>query len=798
MLPLSVLYSTTVFSKSAGPASAQVFRLVLPSVRLAAAIAAAAVLFGYVPGRLLGTSRRGQGVLFLLFLMPLLLPRYMLYFAWALLLTPTNALGRYLSGSPETARFVASLTSSTVMVLWYWPLAALLIGQGWRALDKDAWESASLDAGPVQRFFRITLPMLAGPLAMAFGACFVLCLGEFGTFHLAGVRTVGTELAVLYQLTGSESAVARSAWPVGAVGLLVAVMLWRKSKRWAANPPTHRVEPALPRWGWAIAAALVGVSLIAPLVLLAANLDGLGAFGVFPKLQQDALAWSFATAGGAAVLAVLIAYGALSLGRLGRCGRLLSPVVHTTIFLAMLLPGSIVAVALLKTLTALGLPGGFRQGWYIVSAGQATRFAGVVLILLRLARDTQNKHLGEMASADGAGAIRTWVYVHLPRTWPVLAGAILLVVMFSMTEVSATMVLLPAGVPSFAQWMLNQMHYARDQHVIAACLVLVAAYVVLAGSVVMLLRIIRARRALALLLCVAVLGAAGCDSGPESSSGAEVLDAFGRTGSGRCEFIYPRAIALGQDGSLFVVDKTGTIRRFTREGDFVSMMKMPSTEAGMPVGLSVGPDGNLYVADTHYHRVVVFTPEGKLLRQFGRFGQGAGCLIYPTDVAFSDDGRIFVSEYGGNDRVSVFSLQGDFLYSFGTPGDARGQFARPAALCVDRRRKRLYVADACNHRIAVYTLDGRLERYIGSVGRNPGQLRYPYDLALTGDGVLVVCEYGNNRLQLFSPEGEPLGTHGRPGRRLGELACPWGVAVDERRRAYVVDSGNNRVQVWQL
>ncbi len=137
-------------------------------------------------------------------------------------------------------------------------------------------------------------------------------------------------------------------------------------------------------------------------------------------------------------------------------------------------------------------------------------------------------------------------------------------------------------------------------------------------------------------------------------------------------------------------------------------------------------------------RVVIFTPEGKFIDEFGKFGEDDGCFIYPTDVAFAEDGRIFVSEYGGNDRISVFTEQGGFLYCFGTPGGGPGQFARPSALCVDKSLRRLYVADACNHRIAIYNLDGELLRYIGSAGRDPGRLRYPYDLTLLADGTLVV------------------------------------------------------------
>jgi DNA-binding beta-propeller fold protein YncE len=302
---------------------------------------------------------------------------------------------------------------------------------------------------------------------------------------------------------------------------------------------------------------------------------------------------------------------------------------------------------------------------------------------------------------------------------------------------------------------------------------------------------------LLLVLLLSVFLVTGC--GRKGEGGApRVVESFGKTGAGPGEFLYPRAIALDSDGSVLVADKTGRIQRFSQEGQCLGTIRMPLIDAGKPTGISVHQDGRLFVADTHYHRVVIFSHEGRQIGEFGRYGQEAGCFIYPTDVAFAPDGRVFVSEYGGNDRVSVFTSDGAFLSSFGSPGDKEGQFARPEALCVDETRGRLYVADACNHRIGVYDLDGHLSNYIGAVGLGPGQLRYPYGLSLLVDGTIAVCEYGNNRIQLFSPEGKSLAIYGQAGRQLGQLAYPWSVAVDAHRRAFVVDAGNNRIQVWQL
>jgi len=804
-LPLVVFLSQALLPGAELETSSRIVPAALRSVALAAIIAVAAVIFGWVPGRLLGTSRKCRDLLLFLLLMPLVLPRYVLYYAWTLLLSPTTQLGAFLSGRPEVARFVGTFTSSMVLVLWYWPLTALLIARGWRSVDRHVWQSASLDASRAQIFRNITLPLLARPLILAFGVCFVLALSEFATFHLAGVETIGTELAVMYEESGSESRLAAAAWPVVAVALVMALAIGKGSRSWGPNAAA--VTPAelkSSKWQWALLILLLGVSLIAPVGLLIGNMANTQALRQFFTLHSDDLAWSFAIAAVASVMAYLIAHGALSLetvsyGSRRRFCRLLSVLVRTTILLVMFVPASLIAVSFIRILAVCNAPMAVRQGWYIVSAGQAGRFAGIALILLVLTRSVHRRVLSEMASLDGASGFKEWLYVHLPNTWPLFVGTFLLVVMFGITELSATMVLLPAGLPNFAQRLLNQMHYARDQQVIASCLVLICMFLVLAACVVLLLRAMRARwLTLSIIFAVCLIPLNGCDGKSSPPEKTKILSSFGETGRGQGQFIKPRAIDIAEDGTLFIVDKTGRIQKFGPKGNYLATIEMPLIERGKPTGLSIAPNGNVYVADTHYHRVLIFSPEGEVAGEFGSFGEDEGCFIYPTDVAFAGDGRIFVSEYGGNDRISVFTGQGDFLFCFGSLGGGRDQFSRPSALCVDKSRKRLYIADACNHRIAIYTLDGELVEYIGSAGRDRGRLRYPYDLTLMADGTVVVCEYGNNRVQLFDAEGQSLAVYGRPGRQLGELACPWGVAVDAKRRAFIADRDNMRIQVWQL
>ncbi len=269
------------------------------------------------------------------------------------------------------------------------------------------------------------------------------------------------------------------------------------------------------------------------------------------------------------------------------------------------------------------------------------------------------------------------------------------------------------------------------------------------------------------------------------------------TGTGPKQVVYPRGIAYkSSDDTFFIVDRVARIQHLDRAGNYLNEWQMPEWQLGKPVGLTVGPDGNLWVPDTHYHRVMVYSPDGKNLRSFGKLGQGPGEFIYPTDIAFDFAGRIYVSEYGDNDRISVFDRDANFLYQIGCFGQGDGEFSRPQSMVIDGET--IYVTDASNHRISVFNTDGTFVRNMGRCGSRPGEFRFPYGLDMDRDGNLIVCEFGNNRVQKIDKNtGKGLAMWGQAGREPGELAYPWGVAVDKRDRIVAVDAGNNRLQVFE-
>ncbi len=301
------------------------------------------------------------------------------------------------------------------------------------------------------------------------------------------------------------------------------------------------------------------------------------------------------------------------------------------------------------------------------------------------------------------------------------------------------------------------------------------------------------RFSIRLVITLAASAAAGCRPGTTPGAAPPLL-LFGRTGMGPLEFNYPRAAAINTDGRLYIVDKAGHIQALTQTGEFVLDWCMPEIDAGKPTGLGIAPDGTVYAADTHYARVMIFTPDGRPAGILGALGEGPGQFRLPTDVAIDREGFIYVSEYGGNDRISKFSPRREFLFSFGGRDAGEASLERPQALLIDPDNT-LWVADSCNHRICHFDAHGHFLGAFGRAGHEIGELWFPYNLDLLSDGTLVVCEYGNNRVQRFDRTGRSLGTWGAAGRNPGQLAYPWALAVGDDDRILIVDSGNNRVQV---
>lgn len=343
----------------------------------------------------------------------------------------------------------------------------------------------------------------------------------------------------------------------------------------------------------------------------------------------------------------------------------------------------------------------------------------------------------------------------------------------------------------------------------------------------------RGGTAMVLVAGLAALG--GCGNSEEGASVVTTVSqrVMAEQGLSPGQLVSPRCIE--NDGrDLWVIDKDARVQRLdAKTGKCLSIFKMPEYGFGKPTGLTIVKEPGkaesnlLFIADTHYHRVRVYRvpavaattmvdQEPELVSQFGSFGREGGQFVFPTDIAVAHGAngnieRVYVSEYGGNDRVSVFDGNYKYLFSFGQfgvgeLGDATIEFSRPQSVAVDQVRRELVVTDGCNHRIGVFTLDGKLIRWVGGTdgargtSDAPGSFSYPYGLALVGDGTAVVSEFGNGRAQHIDlATGHCLGMFGGPKEDDGSaqrLGNAWGLTI-LNGEMFVLDMRRSRIVCHQ-
>jgi DNA-binding beta-propeller fold protein YncE len=265
------------------------------------------------------------------------------------------------------------------------------------------------------------------------------------------------------------------------------------------------------------------------------------------------------------------------------------------------------------------------------------------------------------------------------------------------------------------------------------------------------------------------------------------------------------------DHPVMVFDAGGTFLTSWGEGVF-----------SRPHGIFIGPDDAVYCADDVGHTVRKFTPDGKLLMTLGTEGKpsdtGATSMDYrtirragepfhyPTNLAISPEGDLFVSDGYGNARVHKFSPDGRLLLSWGEPGAGPGQFHLPHGIAVDRQGV-VYVADRENSRVQLFTSGGKYLAEWTDVAR-------PCQVSIGGDGYVYVAELGfragmwpgttapaeatGGRVSVFDRDGKP---RARWGGGLdptapGDFFAPHGICVDSRGAVYVAEvvasGGGNR------
>lgn len=794
------------------------FTLLLRSISWAVAVAIAAALVGWFPGRALRTAGAG---LSMSVTAAALIPAYALFFCWWRVLRPGNAIADYAISHNLTGLLRASVLGCA-LVAWSWPIAAWICSLRRSPSDEATCTLLELDGASWLQRIAAYWRADCGALAVAVVVIALVLLGETTAFDAAQVATLASEIRALDAAGGQFRAVLIAAAPAlalavatSAVVAIVLVRTLRDSRDVSASDDgVLGARQALilnraagTRFGRALAITfVVGLTLL-PVILLAAECARASSAQSFGALHARGALNTLVMAASSGALCIPIAIAGASLMMCGG-GRSIS-IVLTVTLVALTAPATIVALVTAECWRALPFGRSVYDSFVIVTLAESARYSAVAFAVGLWAGTSLAKPQREVWETMGRTP-RDFIRMGWPILLRACIGGWIVTTLLAASETAVAARLEPPGIDWISTTLLNAIHY-QDASGVSAAIPWMAGLAWFGGMLAVVVfrtigRVARSSSVVAsILLCILMLNGVGCEGRVDTQSSFDETQqttkplptdqVIGRTGRTEGRFEIPRAFAIDpSDGAIFVVDKSGRVQRFAADGTFELTWKMPKFDNGKPTGMTFGPDGLLYVADTHEHQVLVFDRDGNVRRSIGSYGQGVGQFVYPTDVAFDRDGLMYVSEYGGNDRIQVFDQTGKALRGFGVPGAAAGQFARPQSIAFSLDASELFVADSCNHRIQVFSREGSLKRILGHAGIGAGEFAYPYGVCALADGSLLVAEFGNCRVQRVDAlTGESRAILGGGGRAVGRLNAPWSVAV-RHDRAYILDCANGRVQ----
>lgn len=305
----------------------------------------------------------------------------------------------------------------------------------------------------------------------------------------------------------------------------------------------------------------------------------------------------------------------------------------------------------------------------------------------------------------------------------------------------------------------------------------------------------------------------------------------------------PRGVQVDASGNIFIADRdnhrirkiditTSNISTIAGTGTAgFSVNLATSAQLNQPGGVAVDNDGNIYIADSHNHRIrKILASTGEIVTIAGdgtaNFGGDGGLataaqLNTPGDVAVDASGNLYIADKE-NHRIRkidaatqmISTVAGTGIASFSGDGLATSvDLNSPVGVAVDGNND-VYIADRNNHRIRKLEVATEMLSTIAGTGISGGsgdgglataaRINLATGIAVNSAGDIFIADRNSHRVRKVDAVTKIIttvagtGTFGFSGdgntATLADLGRVRQVAVDASGNIFIADLDNQRIR----